>query len=490
MKIFQPRPRIILTIGDDAVIAVPHEIPDTAPMIAPADDKLAVQKIIEFIARAPSARITLFADTLSQDYRCEDLPPLNLIDRTKLIRRRLKQAFPAARLRACLNFRKTPHRALLIGVHEDNPVFDWADRLRSRLPDIALLPIEGSRLMSRLMPEAAGSWAMMVSRQKSGGFRQIVTFKNDLVFTRLTPLPSADVSGDESEILARDIKASLDYLARHGLRDPKELSVLILGTGGNASTFKSLPLKSIRFMSPALAAKQLGLPFAPEEKDASSDLLFAAHLVSRLIPSLPLMLPDVRAVWLTQFVQKWGMRLSVACLAVVVALTLWRAGDFAATLYQTQKEALQLAKTHFILEQEKAQAAPLTGPLGRLRQALERRHIYERPTPMPWRALNDLSKGIDQNSQIVALEWKRNESAEIESLRIVFRVINENPLAERAETVALFSRIAQNIAEAMPNYSIVTLKPPYPALPQESVTAVPTAAEEPTGEIMLEGQSP
>jgi len=55
---------------------------------------------------------------------------------------------------------------------------------------------------------------MLVSRQKSGGFRQIVTFKNDLVFTRLTPLPSAEASGGEAEIISRDIKAR-PYVRSH-----------------------------------------------------------------------------------------------------------------------------------------------------------------------------------------------------------------------------------------------------------------------------------
>jgi len=492
VTLFPPRPRIILMIGDDGVIAVPHEIPHAAPIFAPSEDKPAVQEIIAFIEQNPLARLTLFADTLSQDYRCEDLPPLNFFDRMKLIKRRLKQAFPSAQLTTYLRYKNTPHRVLLIGLHESNPVFTWLFRLRKRLPEIALLPVEGARLSALLMPEATNGWALLVSRQKSGGFRQIVTFKNDLVFTRLTPLPPTEDPDNEAEIIARDIKASLDYLTRQGLRNPNELSVLLLTPDNlhDSLILKNMSLKSIRSVSPAQAAKRLGLPFGPEENDSSSDVLFAAHLASRLLPALPLMLPDAREVWLTQFVRTWGMRVSVACLAAVVVLTLWRAGDFAATLYQTQKEALRLAKTHFILAQEQAQAAPLTEPLARLRQALERRHIYERPTPMPWRGLNELAPGLDQHSQLVALQWNKNENAETESIKVVLRVINDGVPADRAETVASFSRIAQNIASAMPDYSIIAVKPPYPALPQESVTAALPVAEDPTGEILLEGNLP
>ena len=492
MKNFLSHPHIILIIGNDGVVVVPHNIAGVASFFVPSDVKLAMQTIMEFVARTTQARVTLFADNLTQDYLSEDLPPLNYLERRKLIERRLKQTFPAARLTASLRFRKTPHRVLMIGVHESNPVFAWADRLRERLPDIALLPVEGAHLMAKIMPEAADGWAMMVSRQKSGGFRQIVTFKNDLVFTRLTPLSPEGGNNNEAEIIARDIKASLDYLTRHGLHNPKELSVLLLmpNIASKAAAFESLSLKAIRSLSPAQVAVPLALSLAPSRDKDSADVLFASHLLSRLRPVLHLMLPDTRKIWLTKSIQSWGMRVACACLVIVGALTLWHAGDFAVTLYQTQKEAFQLAKTRFVLTQERAHAAPLTEPLGRMRQALERRHIYERPSPTPWQALTALASGIDLNSKIVKLEWKNDPPPALENFVVTLRMTGDAPSNDRAETVTAFSRAVQDIAHVLPDYSVTGVKPPYPALPQESVSATPILAEDPTGEITLERKSP
>jgi hypothetical protein len=484
-------PRIILTIGDDGVIAVPVGIPYATPFFTSHDDKLATQGIIEFIDRYPQANITLFVDNLTQDFRIDDLPPLNFIDRKKLIRRRLKQTFPSARLTASLRFRKTPLRVLMIGLHESSPVFAWADRLRTRLPDISLLPVEGARLAFCLMPEAKEGWAMLVGRQKSGGFRQIVTFKKNLVFTRLTPLPPQGFD-NEDEIIARDIKASLDYLTRQGLRDPKDLSVLLLAPSGahDAQAFEGLSLKSIRFLSPAQAARRLALPFAPEDGDVTADILFAAHLISSPRPSLSLMLPETRNVWLTRFVRRWGMRASSVVLIAVIALTLWGTEDFAATLYQTRKEAFRLAKTRHALEREQADAAPLTEPLKRMRQALERRHIYERQAPTPWQGLSELAAGLDRNSKLVKLEWKKEGETAHETFAVTLRMEDDAVSDDRAETVAAFSHVVQNIIRTMPDYSVAGVKPPYPSLPQESVTTAAKMQEEPLGEILLERKSP
>ncbi|MFA5041242.1 MAG: hypothetical protein WC464_06390, partial [Bdellovibrionales bacterium] len=485
-------PRIILSIGDDGIVIVPHDIPNTAPFFVSANDAFASQEITDFVALYPQARITLLVDTLSQDYRCADLPPINFFDRTKLIRRRLEQTFPSARITASLHFKNSPHRALMIGLHESNSVFAWADRLRKRLPDIALLPVEGTRLMAQLMPEAKDGWAMMISRQQSGGYRQIVTFKNDLVFTRLTPLPPANDGGSETTIIARDIKASLDYLTRHGLREPKELSVLLLMPNDihEASALKNLFLGTIRSLPPAHAARLLALSPLLSNGDYSADILFAVHFLNAFRPRLSLMLPDEKKQWLTKYIRLWGTRTAYACLTAAGILTLWRAGDLSATLYQTQKSALQLVKTRYVLAEKHALAAPLTEPLGRMRQALELRHIYEKPTLTPWQGLNQLASGLDEDSKIVKLEWRNNSDTVPERLIVSLHTESEVPPKDRSETVAAFTRVVQNISQSAPDYIVTGVKPPYPSLPDESVTAAPILSKTPIGEIIMERKSP
>ncbi len=481
------KPHLVISVGDDKIIAAPFGIPGAAPCAAAYDDKDGARRIAGFIDSHPSANVILLADNLAQDYRCDELPTLNIIDKAKLVRRRLKQMFPSARLTASLNFKNAPRRVLMIGVHESNQVFAWADKLRHRLPVIALLPVEGARLIARLMPEAASGWAMTVARQKSGGFRQIVTHKNDLVFTRLTPLPP-DSSSNEAEIVARDIEASLDYLARQGLREARELSVLLLGTAGSNGTaaFEALSLKSIRRMSLSEAARKLNLsPLSANEDGGDADFLFAAHVASSLRPALSLMLPDIRKARTENLIRAWGTKIGYACLAASVALALTRAESLAVTLYKTQKAAFDLAAAQSALSREQTETAPLAEPLALMRQALARRHIFERPTPTPWQAVNELAAGLDGTAKLVKLDWKKFGEESPEILAISLRMESADLAEDRAEAVATFLEAVQNIERAAPDFVVSVIKTPYPALPQDSISTASLDKDDPVGEIVM-----
>ncbi|MDD3030179.1 MAG: hypothetical protein PHS57_07880 [Alphaproteobacteria bacterium] len=488
-------PHILLVIGDDGIVVVPYGLEQEEPFFVQADQPLGEDDIVDFIDRYPCARLTLLADTLAQDFRSETLPPMGFSDRKKVLARRLALAFPSARLRAHLPFRKERNRFLLIGLHESNALFAWADRLQDRFPRIALLPVEGARLLQALTVDTSEPWRMMISRQKSGGFRQIVTLKGSLIFTRLTPPPADGTSLNEFALIARDIKATLEYLTRLGLRDPHDLSILILTatTDHNRSFLHALPVKTVRIMSPFDAAQRLRFPFSPERHCPFADLVFAASLLTRIRPTLCLMLPSVRSKWLSTLSRKIGLYVACFCLFLVSATALWRAGDLAAIVYRTQKEALLLSQNRHTLKRIQEQASPVTEPLGRLRLALERRHIYERPAPMPWRGLRLLTRASDEELiDLTGLTWSVNADASKETIALTLRLPTpEASLSDkRSETVETFTRLAHAIAEKLPDYTLTKLKPPYPAQPDETIQQETSLTTAPVGELSLQRTLP
>lgn len=490
-----PRPRIVISVGDDGIVVVPYLIAEATPFFTSFRDEDSLEKAKEFLSAHPEARLTFFADNLTQDYRIDDLPRLNALDRIKLIRRRLKQTFPFARLTSHLNFKGDAQRALFIGLHESNVLFHWADQVEARLPDIALLPVEGADLLPKLSPGKSLEWILLVSRHKSGGFRQIVTHKGNLVFTRLTPLPQEDVLESEALTIARDIKASIDYLLRLNLREAKNLSVVVLLSENEAllKALEPLTLKSVSFFSPAQAAKRLRLPMIPDDGDMNGDLIFASYLLSKTRARKTFMLPKARKAWMTATLQRWGFRLSLTFLVLVALLTLWRAGDLVATLYSTQKEIIQLAQTRLKLSQERSHTAPLTEPLGQLRQALERRHIFEQAQILPWHGFTELSSGLLLEPRFImtGLDWKTDVSTATETVTATFQYDASTQENEPLEITASFARLVQALARAMPDYTITNVKTPYPSTPNETVTTETNQGKEaPVGEIALERKTP
>ncbi len=115
---------------------MPYNIPGApAPFFAAIDDKLSATAVLAVAGRYPRVPVTLLTDNLAQDLRRDAVPRLNLFDRSKLIRRRLQQAFPQARLSASVNLKSDRKQVLLAGLHNGGAIFDWMARLASVNPN-------------------------------------------------------------------------------------------------------------------------------------------------------------------------------------------------------------------------------------------------------------------------------------------------------------------------------------------------------------------
>ena len=482
------KPSIVLTVGDDGIIAVPFGLKDSTPFFAATSDPYAEKELLAFVARHPHATVTLLADHLSQDYRSDELPPLNFFDRRKLVERRLKQSYPTARLTAVLRYKSDPRRVTMIGLQKESPLFNWADRLNDRRPSLRLLPVEGSVLASRLMnEEASNGWVMTLSRHKSGGLRQIVTFKNDLVFTRLTASPSDDAL---TEFLIRDVNATLDYLFRLGLREPKELSVLLLMSEETfyLEKIRTLSLKSIRSLSPHEAGKLLNLPLIPEQNDQNADILFSALTASNRWPRLSLRLPQSRKASIPSDLTLWGTRVACLCLIMALGATVWNGSHLAFLFYQIHKESSLLSGSNRALEQASTGARPIIGPFELKKKALERHNIFEGFKKMPWRPLNQLSLRFDPTASVIALDWNTEDVPE--KLEVTLRLNAATATSDKAQAVESFQSAVKALAEVMKDYTLVSIDPPYHANPNDMIASSQTEPEDAVGRVTFERRNP
>jgi hypothetical protein len=476
MKLHRHKPQFLLMIGDEGALLVPHRIPEhDRPIFAAHDDKQEIDNIIAALAAHAQRRVTLFADNLAQDFRREGVPRLSPLDRPRLIKRRLTQAFPQARLTASINLKSSRTHILMAGLHDSSPVFTWLERLKEYMPRICLLPVEAADMAMKLLPDAKQGWAMLLSRQRTGGFRQIVTHKGELIFTRLTP-PLRDTAIPEhlAEAVERDITASLGYLTRLGLTDTRELRVMLLMPDATHDALAdiALPVHSLTLLSPHKTAKHLKLPFIPYANDSYADLLYAGWLAHKGKARLPIMLRETQISKHSASIQKWGMRVALLALAAAVGMTMLQAGDLAVTLYQTHREAVMLEKTKEQLNAMQVAAAPVTEPLGKLRQAVERQHLFSTATPLPWTALAQLNSGLGDAARVSKIDWQSDGSEASESMQLELR-LTPSPSAssdDRENIIKRFQQIAANVKQAMPDYAVNLTRYPFPATPDETLS--------------------
>jgi len=311
-RLLAPSTRFVLAIGNEGGLLLNLAGGRIAGrwQIAGHDDA-ALATLAAPLAAAPKCSLVVVGDLLEQSYRKEAVPRLNRFDRAKVLKRRLERAFPGTPLKVALKLADDPEEPrsqnfLLVGVP---PAADW-DRwlgflrsLENPVLALTLLPIEAAgmvtRLVRALMPAGRQphSWAILISRQRTGGFRQIVVDQGELVLTRLTPSLAADAgpAGVAAEI-RQELQATLGYMTRLGYRAGSSLDIVVLGDDElRARLDDGGPLPGqLAVVTAAEAAAILGVGAPGRADDVDGALLAAVWVGARRWPTLQLLPSDLR----------------------------------------------------------------------------------------------------------------------------------------------------------------------------------------------------
>ncbi len=467
-----PRPHLLLLVGNDGTLAVPHYfLPPIPALFVPSRDKGGEAMIVNMAASQNNPRVTILSDTLEQDFSRETLPPLFILDRLRLLRRRTKQAFPNASLTGYASVHGSSRHSLIAALNEDHPALIWAERLAAYAPVIGLTPIEGAELAAKIDPSLHKGWALLISNQQSGGMRQIVLHDGHLVFTRLTPpLPAQLPDATCDQIIQRDIMASVTYLHRLGLNHPNDLSVLILRATSQSEAWPltiKMPVKNVTFIDPREAAERLRIPLIPEQETPHGDLLFAGWVLKRSSLRLALSTQAAKRTRYEYTLNFWGLRAAYAVLLATLLTLAVQVTDIFTSGLEVQSISSRIAAIHHELQSAQTEAAPITEPLGRLRLTLERQRIYARVAATPWALFNDIANVIGGKAQVTRLHWQAEDksgTSEHAQISVTFAATdpqNHSALNEAAST------LEKTFSHQVPAYQILMTQAPYPASANE-----------------------
>lgn len=464
------KPRLVLLLGDEGARLAIHDPANAAnaqTLFAAARDEAAEKKILDLVAQhGKTSRLTLLLDTLAQDYRVESLPRVNLFDRARLIRNRLRQSYPQAAATAALKIDSS--RIGLASWRADNALQLWLDKLNPLAPRIALLPVEGASLAPR------DEWAIIMSLQRTGGLRQIVTSKGQTIFTRQTPAPEKMTTESIAAAAVQDLKTTLGYLNRLGLDDSRKLHVIALLPESARPAFEQA--------GPALRKLTL---LAQDE--LYGDAFFANDLAKRQSLRLDVTPQRWKETRRDNALKKTGMRIGIAAMALSILSLGWQAATLAQTLKTARQEIAQRDEAQAALNKEREESSSVEEPLIRLRAAAERERVFTDPSPAPWPALDSLLQSLPLDMRLDAMDWQSPQTSpprREETLRLTLRL----PATENREQWRMrLQETSQIIAQALPGYSLILARSPYPATPQEPLTGSDNASPSqiPAAEILL-----
>ncbi|HAU29211.1 MAG TPA: hypothetical protein DCW68_03765 [Rhodospirillaceae bacterium] len=283
-------------------------------MSAPESDT----EVLNMLAEDPHCPVFVLVDVLEQQYREIELPSVNMLDRPKVLRRKIALTFPDEPLTGSIPFDEpggdsNEQHFLVAAVPGSAAITFWLDvldRAGNPIDGMSLLPVETVALSAALdtgsqnvpsptrQTDSHGhQWKLLLMHNRTSGFRQIIINNNRLVFTRLTPgmeegAPLATII----ENIEREFASTVSYLRRLSFSEADRIELLIIAEPDVCKGIdpRRLRIRTLRAVSPYDVAQHLGIEHAVDPNDGDSDVLCAAWFAGRMRPKLVIDTPQMR----------------------------------------------------------------------------------------------------------------------------------------------------------------------------------------------------
>jgi hypothetical protein len=263
------------------------------------------------LLKYPDVPVRLTIDIMEQSYTKQSLPAVSSLAISKLVKKRLDRDFAASDLKgAVLLGRDSEGRKDWIYLFASCPltsnISEWIDYLMTlpnRFEGIYMLPLEMENLVRSinkklLKPkEEAPLWQFLVTSNKTGGYRQIVLYKNKVIFTRLIRTGKDTIVEIVAGNIEQEILNTIDYIRRLGFSDDDEISVTAVLPKDIKKSMEEVKVggKEISIYTPFELANVLELKDVASEDDKFSDVVLAANMIN-VKPILTLDNPQMKSI--------------------------------------------------------------------------------------------------------------------------------------------------------------------------------------------------
>lgn len=479
--------RFVMIVGDEGAVLVRMkgaEVVDRCfAASAEGEDRAELEAMLE---EAPRLSVTMLVDVLEQSFVKDTIPPVGLLDEGGVLQRKMRTTFPDARIKGALSLgrdkdsSRRDKRFMFVALPE-SPVIDawlaFLREVRNPVAAIALLPVESVSLATKLSADLheknrAPDWVVLVTRQRTGGFRQIVVHKGELVFSRLTQSLHDDATiEDVANTIEREHKLTMGYLRRMSFNKDQGIDVIVLAQPEIERVLlsKGFQPSELSVITPADAAERCKLSGVAGEDDDFGEILHAAWLAQRRRPVLPLIPEEI----VQNRVAALTTRTTYALTAIVVCYASFQMGDAFLESVRLEEISDQLRITEQILQDDLDDAFENVGKFTvsapEVRDTIK---MYERlgtegPSPMP--LLARLAVELGQETRLNEIQWRLEvrPGGDVARLIVSFDILNAHGDVERA--IETSDRLHAQVAEMFPDYLVEVTAPPADILPNQSL---------------------
>ncbi|HEY8190788.1 MAG TPA: hypothetical protein VIG74_00080 [Alphaproteobacteria bacterium] len=310
------------------------------------------------------------------------IPPVGVMDKANVVKRKLAVAFPNYPIRGALPLGKPKGLKkagkskggdlyLFAAVPASEPItrtMSVAQKSMAPITGFFLLPIEAADMVQAAAKKVAGKkrtpsrWVIFIGQHRSGALRQVITRDGQLAMTRMTPLGEGAGSGSESwaREVNQEFRATISYLSRFGFSPDEGVDVIVVAGRTEGAALEALidiPCHYVSMTAPEIG-RELGVNIGSQDNPAFADPLYAAWVGRKARFTLPMKADEIDRVTVPRRVAAAAMLLMV----VSGGWLAWQAMSYSQSVMtvrddiQTQKVSLARAENDYNSEVERMKA--------------------------------------------------------------------------------------------------------------------------------------
>lgn len=328
-----------LFVGDEGAILCcieDGEVTRRLFAVAPDDKSSAAFKAL--LEEHENYGINMIVDMIDQSYVRHTLPPVTPLGVNKIIQRRLDRDFAPDDIKGAISLgREKSGRKdwnfLLIALSYNDKLRDWCDLLydlTNRFKGIYLAPVESEYIINQLARAIQKSalseptnnnegekttktktpkfkkpskqaielthWNILITHNKTGGFRQVVLKGGKLVFTRVAQSTEEDNASIIAGNVEQEVKNTIEYLRRLSFNNYSTLDItIIIGEDIkqhiSADAFQE---STTHIITPYQASELLGIQKSVLSGDRYADILLSCAFAKAKKKKLRLATPYLK----------------------------------------------------------------------------------------------------------------------------------------------------------------------------------------------------
>jgi hypothetical protein len=311
---------------------------------------------------------------------------------------------------------------------------------------------------------------MLVTRHRTGGFRQVVLRRGEFVFTRLTQgLPAGAPAAEVAAAIEREHKLSMGYMRRMSYSDDQGIDFLVVGAPdiGPALVDLGMPADQVHAIAPADAAACLLLADAAEPGDEFAEALHGAAFALKRRPVMALLPQEL-------YEKRAGALVTSAAYAVIALIIGYASFGLSDAFLESQDIDRAYEQASLQTKQRAARLGAVADEAGDIQVsgpevadtiALHDSLSAQAPSPLPLLAL--VGTALTPQTVIHKIDWEVGDHGAMGEVSLALTLHIDASVASVGDAIDIADAFAASVAERLPGLDVRVTDPPIDILPDQ-----------------------